>query len=94
MGVKEDKYLFFYKDKEDAENTYLEQHKNEDNVSFLRTEFNLYKKGRFMHEIVDMHTNFDENDNPFTLITYIKFGKILYTKFDEEIHRIEYKYKG
>lgn len=92
MRVEANKYLFFYKDAKDAENAYLEQHKDKGFVSFLRTEFNLYKKGRFMYEIVDMHTKFDEDDNPFTLITYIdEYGKIRYTKFNEEIHRIEIK---
>lgn len=83
-------YLFFYKDESVAENKYIEQHKDEKRPDYpLRVEFKNFFMYRYLFEIVDMCMKFDENNNPFTLISYIdEFGIIQYTKFNEEIHRI------
>ncbi len=90
MVDKTTKYLFFYKDAAEVEKQYLEQNKDRDDVFFLRTEFKVYVMDSFKREIVDMCMKFDENNNPFTVVAYIDFGKIHYTKFDEKIHAIEY----
>jgi hypothetical protein len=87
------RYLFFYKDESVAENKYIEEHKDEKRPDYLlRVEFKNFFMYQYLFEIVDMHTKFDENDNPFTLISYIdEFGIIQYTKFDKEIHKIREK---
>jgi hypothetical protein len=84
------RYLFFYKDESDAENKYIEEHKDEKRPDYLlRVKFKNFFMYRYLFEIVDMCMKFDENNNPFTLISYIdEFGIIQYTKFNEEIHRI------
>jgi hypothetical protein len=84
------RYLFFYKDAGQAENVYIEEHKDENSEDYmLRLEFKNFFMYRYLFEIVDMCMKFDENNNPFTLISYIdEFGIIQYTKFNEEIHRI------
>ena len=66
------------------------EYKDRDSVSFLRTEFRVHVMDSFKREIVDMCMKFDENDNPFTVVAYIDFGEIRYTKFDEKIHTIKY----
>jgi hypothetical protein len=93
MKNKAKRYLFFYKDESVAENKYIEQHKDEKRPDYLlRVEFKNFFMYRYLFEIVDMHTKFDENDIPFTLISYIdEFGIIQYTKFDKEIHKIREK---
>lgn len=86
------RYLFFYKDESVAENKYVEEHKDENDFEhLLRMEFKNFFMYQYQFEIVDMCMKFDENDNPFTLISYIdEFGIIQYTKFNEEMHRIRY----
>lgn len=83
------KYLFFYKDAENSKEKFSKQYKDKVGDFLLEYHFEIFVKRKFIYNITDIHTKFDKNNNPFTIITYIdESGEIQYTKFNKEIHKI------